>query len=128
MHAMTSNDLMYPDPHMPQPLSPSMQHNLSQEYLLDGYGDGGEGLANGQSEQDMEKFINTFLQVVYTIAQHHVFHWREGGGGLSRPLRTQRGEGEGGGDTVIANVCKSALASLSAVTILGILTQISAGF
>ena len=67
MHAITSGDLVYPDPMMhpnlhdmhinPPPYHlphPSLQN---QNFI------GAEGPRNGQSEQDIERFIDIFLQV-----------------------------------------------------------------
>ena len=77
MHAITSGDLVYPEPIM-QP-TPGMHdlHAHPQPYLpqpnSQNFGTG-EGLRHGQSEQDMERFIDIFLQVHASPTYADTYH------------------------------------------------------
>ena len=70
MHAITSGDLVYPDPVM-HPNLHDMHINPPPYHLpqpsLQNQNFSAEGPRNGQSEQDMERFIDIFLQV-----RHHL--------------------------------------------------------
>ena len=72
MHAITRGDLVYPDPIMHTNLhemhiNPQGYH-IPQPSLQNPTFSSSEGHRNGQSEQDMERFIDIFLQVGLLIS------------------------------------------------------------